>query len=413
VATTPTFKAENGIYRLEWKEEQVQIRIDRLLEEKDRITGEVTITTSAPSVGPHLLHQRINLLASRQPIVKTMESTALGALDWYDMVEQACLEVVDDYREGEPLIKVGHLPPDTSENNFVLWPLCRAGEPTVVYGESGQGKSFVGVLAAALVQSGTVTSMLMPYAPANVLYLDYEASPKEIDRRLHGFSRGFGKDSPTEFIYRFGTQTVSHDSEALRRIVVEQNIGLVVIDSLSMAVGGDLVDPHAIIAFFRALRTLKIASLIIHHENRQGGYYGSAYILAQTRSAWELKGAKEDNDMTIGLFHRKSNNGRLMEPIGLRFSFDRDKNDEESIDISKGDLLQFESTAQSMPLVERMKDLLEHGSRRADELAAELGEKEATVRYHLYRRTDLFVSLPGGIYSVPPTKKDEMVASGV
>jgi hypothetical protein len=411
MASTPTFRADNGIYRLDWEVEQVSIRIDRLLEEKDKITGEVTITTTAPSVGPHLLHQRINLLASRHPIVRTMENTALGALDWYDMVEQACLEVVDDYRQGEPLIRVGQLPSDHTENDFVLWPLCRTGEPTLVFGESGQGKSFVGVLAAALVQSGTVTSMLMPYQPANVLYLDYEASPKEIDRRLHAFSRGLGKMySPTEFSYRFGTQTVAHDMEAVRRIVVEQHIGLIVIDSLSMAVGGDLVDPHAIIACFRALRALKIASLIIHHENRQGGYYGSAYILAQTRSAWELKGAKDDDGMVVGLFHRKSNNGRLMQPIGLRFSFGRDQNNEESIDISAGDLLQFETTAQSMPLVDRIRDLLEHGSRRPSELAVELGTQEAAIRYHLYKRTDLFVALPGGIYSVPPPKQEEAVS---
>ena len=70
----PEVRRTQGAWSFHWDAEQVTVTADRLIEEKDRLTSEITVRTSLPGYSGHLARQRINLLASRQAVVKTLEA---------------------------------------------------------------------------------------------------------------------------------------------------------------------------------------------------------------------------------------------------------------------------------------------------------------------------------------------------
>lgn len=398
--SNPAFQGDSGVYRLVWEQEQVAIYADHLIEDKHGIYAEVTVSTTRPGVPGHLAFARFNLLAAtgRSDLMRTLKGR-VEDVDWHGILEQTSYLIVNKHREGEPVVSVGNTPePET--HDWALWPLIRQDEATIVHGQGGQGKSHLAVLVALLVQSGVAWVDLIP-KQVNVLYLDYEASSDEINHRAASFSRGLGIP-PVEFKYRFAAQPLAKEIEEVRRKVLEEDIGLIIVDSLSMAVGGDLIDPKSVIPYFQALRLLKLPSLTIHHKNRDDQLYGSAYIINQARSVWSIKSAREEGSdlITVGLFHEKVNNARKFLPIGIEFNFSEDNTGLQSISVGTGQLLDFPETAQSLPLRERVRDYLSSGSMNIAELATLLNMKVDSLRSYLNRDKEHYSFLPDDMVQV-------------
>ena len=85
-----------------------------------------------------------------------------------------------------------------------------------------------------------------------------------------------------------------------------------------MALGGDAGSDEKVLAFMAALRTLQTTVLLIDHmtkgaDSEDRGAFGSAYKKNQGRSMWEMRQAA-DGELTMGLYHRKTNLGRLGPP---------------------------------------------------------------------------------------------------
>ena len=101
-----------GVFKLEWEEEQISVRLDRLTEDsKHTVTGEITISSSVPGHRGHLHQARLNLTSTsaRRTLATYLNSRAQGG-DWDGIVEQACVRVLEGYREGEPLVHLANHP---------------------------------------------------------------------------------------------------------------------------------------------------------------------------------------------------------------------------------------------------------------------------------------------------------------
>jgi hypothetical protein len=80
------------------------------------------------------------------------------------------------------------------------------------------------------------------------------------------------------------------------------------------------------IRFFNALRSLRVASLILAHvakNSEEKTIYGSVFFSNFARSAWEMKKAQEAGEhiIRVGLYHRKTNLGPLQQPLGFKLHF--------------------------------------------------------------------------------------------
>ena len=88
-----------------------------------------------------------------------------------------------------------------------------------------------------------------------------------------------------------------------------------------MALGGDAGNDEKVLTFFTALRQIEATILLVDHmtkgpDSEERGAFGSIYKRNQARSYWEMRQAA-DGEMTMGLYHRKTNLGRLSPPVGL------------------------------------------------------------------------------------------------
>lgn len=196
----PSLQAEGGIYKLDWASEKIHMRIDRILESsKHEVTGEVLVENHAPGTLKHLSQSRLNMTSAQAK--KTLATTLNGRVDtvpWLDLIEQACVLVMQRHREGAPAIKLAEMtqPDDTV---YRLFPYIQEHQATVILGDGDTGKSFLAILMTVLVASDTHCLGMVP-KEGPVLYLDYETDPETVWHRVNRISAGLNIPIPEQII---------------------------------------------------------------------------------------------------------------------------------------------------------------------------------------------------------------------
>jgi hypothetical protein len=110
---------------------------------------------------------------------------------------------------------------------------------------------------------------------------------------------------PENFFYRQTFQTLAADIEQINRVVMEKHIELVIIDSAAAAVG----EPESAAMtteYFRALRSLRIATATIAHVSKGGREnepFGSIFWRNLPRANFRVNASHEPGDdrFVIGL----------------------------------------------------------------------------------------------------------------
>ena len=383
--STPHIHRTGNTYLLDFTEENVRIRLDHIRAKQDTIMGEIMVAIMGPGVAPRLHQAKLNLMStsSRHTLAKHL-NTRLELDDWDGLIELACIHVVNSYREGEPPCEVGDMPvsPDI---RYQIHPIIFQNEANLIYAPGATGKSYLACFLGMLVQSNLDMCGLR-VTQANVLYLDFETSAYEIDQRLKALKAGAGLNSNGNFTYRFCAQALASDLEALQRIVLDKNIGMVVVDSVGSACGGEPESAEVVLRYFMALRTLKITSLSIDHTTKEGkgGPFGSVYKINNSRSVFELRQAQETDAerMSLGLYHRKSNRGKLLKPMAFEFVF---FDGGQSLLVERADIKDSPQLAAGMPQQDQIASVLASGGLTPQAIAEETSLNEDSVRRVLVR----------------------------
>lgn len=383
----PEVEKGGGLYRLRWEDLAIIASVDRIREDsRHMVTAEITVKSAAPGTAAHLHGPaRLNLTstASRRTLAKTLAERA-NNVDWYAVIEQTCVLVLEDLRVGEPVVDLSTYVP-TERAEYRLEPLLVEGQANLIYGPGGVGKSYLAAFLALLIDIPWSAAGFTP-EPGKVLYLDYEAGTDELHERLEALRKGLGVEIPCQVLYRFCHQPVANDVSEIQRLVVEHNIALVIVDSVGLACGameGGEGFTAAALAYFRALRSLRITSLSIDHVSKDKALFGSVFKVNLSRSVWEIKKAQEPDEASfhLGLFHRKVNKGKLLRPLGLCFAF----NEDGSVVVKREDVRDVPGLASDVRLKDRIAGELRRGAMTVSEIASELGVREETIRVTLNR----------------------------
>lgn len=266
----------------------------------------------------------------------------------------------------------------------------------MIYAPGGVGKTTLAATCALLVHTGETRLSMQPIQ-GNVLWLDYETSPDEINSIVKRLKDGMGLEPDIEIAYRYCSQPVADDILAIQRMVLETQAQFVVIDSVGTACRGEPEAADVILKYFLALRSLRVTTLSIDHvakENR--GPFGSVYKWNACRNIWEaVKGTANDGQIALGLHHRKVNNGPLHNPLGVKFIFSP-----ESIIPEKTDARSIPEVLAGMALADQIEAALLRQPMTPADLAEELGKPTSTISPMLSRHKDKFVSLGGGKWGV-------------
>jgi len=389
--SNPEIQYGQGIYFFNFPNERVQIRIERISEKSDSIVGEITVTTQAPGVPKHLHQAKLNLTSTQSRTNLAKYLNARFNLDWNQVLETVCTLTLQKYREGEPVKRVG-IPTQINKPKYLLYPLLLENEANLIYGTGGTGKSLVAMTLSLIIQSGYSVCGLEPSRQANVLYLDYETSWEEANEKVQLLKMGLDFPSEANFLYRFCYSPFPYEVADIQKIVIENNIGCVVIDSYGMACGADAWSQQIARDYFMGLRSLKVTSLTVDHvpKDDQNSIFGSVYKYNEARNIFQIHAEPEmeREKLEIGLHHRKTNTGKLVGSLGLRFNFY-----EEGILTERVEKSEVPGAFSKLPLKEQIAEVLRKGEMTVGEIAEETGANKESVRRKLNDNRNRFIKL--------------------
>lgn len=377
-------------YRQQWDgpDGAAVLVLDRLRLNRGALTGELTVRFG----DRHLLAGGFNVssLSTRKQWAGALRGVRAG-VPWRDLLEAFCIAVLAAERESDPFEEIGHLPRREAKAQLVA-PLLDAGEPTIVYGAGGTGKSALGCAVSVAVATGhtTIPGFLRPGRASNVLVLDWETDADEWNEKVAATAAGAGLEPPVVH-YRRCSASLVDQLEDVARYVTEHDIGLVIVDSVGIASpsvreGTDVNE--GTLRLFRALRTLPTTKLLIDHVTGESAIsdrpntkpYGSIYKVNLARSVFELRRERDTDEGHIALLHTKYNAGLRTPPVGLTVEYDRES-------VRWGvEAIEAPELVSALPLAQRVYHLLAaDGAATPPRIASELGEDQQQVRNKLLR----------------------------
>jgi hypothetical protein len=385
--------AERGVgrYRYEWASYGYSVLLEQVRETRYGMTAEILVETVAthPETGRrgHLHFGQLNL--SKAPEKALLEALVRRdeRVPWVDLLEVVRVQTARDMRAGEPTLVLRDVP--TAQYRDLIDRMIPAGETSVVFGDGASGKSLIGGIVLALaVATGKPIGPIRPCIQAPVLVLDWETTPAEWSERLERVAMGARLPVPATIEYRSQWRPLVDDLERIRTDVARLNAGLVLVDSIALAVGGE-VTADTCVPFYNALRSLgETTRVVLSHVSKStaqletgvGDPYGSIFVKNFARSAWGIR--RDDIELPGGGFetvltHRKVNRGRLQGSIGLRVGFE---DPDGPITLTPLDALATPGLAVHASLADQLRAVLRRGAMSTTQLAEELGKPENAVR---------------------------------
>ena len=202
------------------------------------------------------------------------------------------------------------------------------GSVTIVTGEAGDGKTW------SLLDLGVCVAGGIPWIgdhqtkQGNVLFIDEESGLTRFNLRLNKVMSGHGVDGSLPLYYTslsLFDLTKNGDIQELDRLVKQFNVSLVIVDALmDVTPGADenlVKDMSPVMAGLRTIAEVnKVAIVLIHHNNKRGGYRGSTAIKGAVDNLISI--TKSDSYITF-----KSEKSRDTEPFKFtaRMVFEQDK----------------------------------------------------------------------------------------
>lgn len=321
---------------------------------------------------------RLNLLSlsAKKQFLQTLEKRSLR--DWSWRISQIVALAQEEISKLSEPVQLHTITPASSMPSWLFKPLLETGQHTVLAAEGGTGKSLIALAACISVGLGKSVIPDMWASPDHSiksLYLDWETDAQTHARRVREVCNGMGwKHIPNTISHIKMNYPITEQVRELRQVIAKEKYGLVVVDSVGVAVNGDINDAAAALDYMRAIRALgNCAVLSVTHlakENR-GTPIGSVYFREGPRSSWlavseQDEGSKESY---IGLFHKKVNNWGVMRPIGLRAEFGNGE-----MRYYPQGLGVFSKASSHLSVAERVFSLLTNGPLKLTEIEAALDD---------------------------------------
>lgn len=397
----PEWKRDGDSFTFIYRDYGIGIGIDNLRERSGELHGQVTVEEWHPNgPGGHLHWAGLNLSSTqaRSTLAKALAPKAAGlGMPWGDALDQVVAITAREWNAPEPTLDLSTYE-GTTATEYAVAPILPRGESTILYADSGSGKSYLALALAFAVRAG----ILLPHgikasAQGAVLYLDAETTFEAHAKRARRLAYGFGMSHVPKIYYRRLRRPLVDEVRSLRAEVSRLGISLVIVDSLGFASGDDPREAGIALRTMAAMNDIGVGvtKLGLAHvtKNEAAGtsaatIFGSAFWRASARSAWELRRANDHRGrMDLALFNRKANDDEHgAEPLGLSLEFTPEGGPIYLTDCRIEDV---EGLAEHLPIGQRLVAMLRDGSRSTGDLANAVGVSQDTVRKTLNRRRDV------------------------
>lgn len=297
--------------------------------EKTSRALDAELSISSAMIGDLPYTERINLdsASARTDLRRDLESQYGKELGWPKLLNLAWGLARQTFLRQDRGIAVEDIP-DAIGDLMLIDPLVVADGPTIFFGDGSSLKSYLLFLMSLCMSMGTsFCEMTTPYM--RVMVIDYEDSGGNFRRRLKRLSRGIEDNLDPMGVYYWPARGIPlrEQVEAIKRKCDKDGITLLIIDSAAPACGGSPSDDVVALAFFRALKKIGLPCIVIAHITKGGDSqkpFGSVFWHNEARRTWYVHRVQEEDsdELDIGLFCRKVNDGQRPSPLGFHASFD-------------------------------------------------------------------------------------------
>ena len=380
--------ANRRVFR--WADSGLMVNVTRISETRRGIDAELTI-----AINEYVLYGPVHI----DLMSTSSRTTALRALkerkehDWASVLQHVAYLVRNTMTATGNFIDLAKVEP-LGEAEYIMNPILRHGEPTLLYGHGGTGKSSLALACALSYATGKqIIPGITPVGTGNVAILDFETTEYEHNRIVKNICDGFGMEFPHGKIFYWRVAPPITDSlDKLVRLFREHDIKWYILDSVVGAAGGDPFKPEAAAAYKATQQELGVACLGISHVAADNIHakdpkpYGSVYFYDWSRSCWFATNDQEEGDSisNIGLYQKKGNAG-IHKPIYVQASFDKAT---KAITYFEGDPTESESLEKRISPSVRIVKLLKENKKglTSKEIAEKMdGIPATTVRSALSR----------------------------
>jgi hypothetical protein len=214
------------------------------------------------------------------------------------------------------------------------------GHTTTLFGDGGSAKSVLALSAGTAIAGGAEKWLGRAVQNCPVLYVDFELDADEQRRRAYQVARGaFLEKPPHDLLYVSGLgQPAGEILAGCLDVCDIEGVGLVVVDSLGVALSGDAESARDVIRFHREyldpFRAAGVTLLVVDHQGKtQAGEryqskrtFGSVYKENLARSVLQVESSdRGDGLLTLKIRQTKHNFGPKAEPFGARLTFTEEK----------------------------------------------------------------------------------------
>ena len=362
-------RLDEGHYQLTLDQLGIEFSVDRLRRKWDELVGELTVRcdlAGARTFNGVLSVADFNFsnLRARQERARYLAGRAQAQdLDWGGLLEEFVQRVLTAERTGEPAVLLRDVPrptPDQQLNVDGLTLLMR--HPMVLFGDGGAAKSYLALYCAGRLERDH---------GVRVGLFDWELAGEDHRDRLE---RLFGSELPG-IRYARCAKPLVHEIDRLRRIVRDEALDYVILDSIAFACDGPPEAAEVAGRYFQAVRQLGIVgSLHVAHVSKADGAdrkpFGSTFWHNGARATWNVKLSETPpgaNQIIVGLYNRKANLGGLRPAAGFKITFTDDRTT-----FRRVELADVPDLAAVLSLSQRVRTLLSSGARTRKDIAAEL-----------------------------------------
>ena len=320
VTDPPEFEERANTLIYTWPSPGITITVDQLRRNNLGLQSEIIISGEGRTIhGP--VHYNMTSTSGRETLVKYLNKRM--ETDWPAILESLSRLTVAHSRSGDPVsnLKDYLWRPGTQ---WVLRPFILDGQPTILFGAGGLGKSILALaMMLALESHKPVLPGTAPESGHHGLYLDWEDTEYQHGERYRQLCAGSTLDPANYALYHLRCAgPISDQAQRIHHQIAESNATFLVIDSAGMACGGEPEKSEAALMFFAALRTFRVPALIIAHQTKQasrGLPFGSVMWHNAARMTWEIASKQRfgRDGLNVALTNRKSNVSALLGTIGF------------------------------------------------------------------------------------------------
>jgi hypothetical protein len=384
-------------YRATFRDAHAVITANGLRLGRDGLKADVRVEVG-PFVGGDLrplTEGRLELasISQRETWERRLGKRWPGA-DWGAVLDRFCAAVLlSEKRLDRPSMLLRNAP-DPPGSAMAIAPLVLRNLHTLWFGADGTLKSYAALAAGLSIHAQLQLLGVDPQTSCRVGLANFEpfdaGEHKARMRKLLGVDRDYPDDDLPDFVYVecYGSNLVDQ-VERLQRIVRDERLGFLIVDSVGFAADGPLNDDETARRFWTSAGQLGCPILATGHTPKEGDQiFGSRFWRAGARLAWHITKIDGDDPSRpiLRFVNQKQSVGAAEAAVNVVFDFSD----------GRGVRLRVVG-AQEVDAADRLHDRIAASLREVKgqaatyaELALRLGKPENALRRAVSEHEELF-----------------------